>query len=326
MIRVCALALVVSAPLGRAQQLYTGSAGVVAQEVDQMYLKGLKFLARTQAPAGNWPDQPRNTEPALTALAVISILAHGDDPNIGPYSKTVHQGLDFLLKNMDAKTGYIGPSMYNHGFSTLALAEAYGAVNDPRLGPALEKAVGLIVSAQAQNSRLAWRYSPESTDADTTVSGAQMVALLAARNAGIAVPERVIQNGLSFFRSCQTSDGGMGYQTASAPNSTRTAIACVVFALAKEKSAPEFKTAFQFVKSTPPDNQFPPYSLYYLSQAYFHGSPELWQSWNRENIRALRATQTAEGGWGSQYGPTFGTAGSLLSLALNYRYLPIYER
>jgi hypothetical protein len=166
MIRVCALALVVSAPLGRAQQLYTGSAGVVAQEVDQMYLKGLKFLARTQAPAGNWPDQPRNTEPALTALAVISILAHGDDPNIGPYSKTVHQGLDFLLKNMDAKTGYIGPSMYNHGFSTLALAEAYGAVNDPRLGPALEKAVGLIVSAQAQNSRLAWR---------------------------IAVPERVIQ-------------------------------------------------------------------------------------------------------------------------------------
>ena len=100
----------------------------------------------------------------------------------------------------------------------------------------------------------------------------------------------------------------------------------MVFALAKEKSAPEFKTAFQFVKSTPPDNQFPPYSLYYLSQAYFHGSPELWQSWNRENIRALRATQTAEGGWGSQYGPTFGTAGSLLSLALNYRYLPIYER
>ena len=36
--------------------------------------------------------------PALTALAVISMLAHGDDPNFGPYSKTVHQGLDYLIK------------------------------------------------------------------------------------------------------------------------------------------------------------------------------------------------------------------------------------
>ncbi len=81
--------------------------------------------------------------------------------------------------------------MYNHGFSTLALAEAYGAVDDPRLGPALQKAVRLIVSAQEANSLHAWRYSPDAKDADTTVSGAQMVALFAARNAGIPVPENV---------------------------------------------------------------------------------------------------------------------------------------
>jgi hypothetical protein len=309
-----------------AQQLYTGSAGVVAQEVDQMYLKALRFLARTQAPEGNWPDEPFNTAPALTSLALISILAHGDDPNFGPYSKTVHQGLNFILKSMDPATGYIGPSMYNHGFSTLALAEAYGAVNDPRLGVALEKAVRLIVRAQADNSLHAWRYSPDSRDADTTVSGSQMVALLAARNAGIPVPEQAIQNGLNFFISCQTPDGGIGYVSPNAPNATRTAIACVVFALAKEKNASTFKTAFQFLKTAPQDVQYPQYSLYYVSQAYFHGSPELWQNWNRENIRSLRATQTADGNWDSQFGPTFGTAGSLLSLALNYRYLPVYER
>jgi hypothetical protein len=325
---VCALGLLAVAVPEPAwsQQLYTGSAGVVAQEVDQMYVKAMRFLARTQAPEGNWSDEPYNTAPAITALAVISILAHGDDPNFGPYSKTVHQGLDFILKAMDPITGYIGPSMYNHGFSTLALAEAYGAVDDPRLGVALEKAVRLIISAQAQNGSHAWRYSPESKDADTTVTGSQMVALLAARNAGIPVPEQVIQNGLNFYRACQTADGGIGYVGPSAPNSTRTAIACVVFALAKQKSAPTFKSAFQFLKSVAPDTQYPQYSLYYVSQAYFHASPELWQNWNRENIRALRGTQTPEGSWESQFGATFGTAGSLLSLALNYRYLPIYER
>jgi hypothetical protein len=320
------LALFCAASPGSGQQLYTGSASVVAQDVDQMYVKGLRYLVRTQGPEGNWPDEPYNTGPAVTALAVVSILAHGDDPNFGPYSKTIHQGLNFLLKSMDPVTGYIGPSMYNHGFSTLALAEAYGAVNEPRLGVALEKAVRLIVTAQAQNGTHAWRYSPDSKDGDTTVTGAQMVALLAARNAGIAVPEAVIQNGLNFYRACQSPDGGIGYVSPTAPNCTRTAIACVVFALAKEKNAATFKIAFQFLKTAPPDTQYPQYTLYYLSQAYFHASPELWQSWNRENIRSLRAAQTPEGNWDSQFGSTFGTAGSLLSLALNYRYLPIYER
>jgi hypothetical protein len=320
------MAFAIFAGQARGQQVYTGSAGVVAGEVDKMYLTGLRFLQRTQAEAGNWPDQPHGTEPAITALAVISILAHGDDPNFGPYAKTVHRGLDFIIKQMDSTTGYIGPSMYNHGFSTLAMAESYGAVDDPRLGTALQKAVRLIVSAQEQNGRHAWRYSPEARDADTTVSGAQMVALLAARNAGIPVPEHSIQNGLDFFLSCQTGDGGIGYISPVAPNATRTAIGCVVMALAKEKNSAGFKAAFNFLKTAPPDSQYPQYFLYYGSQAFFHGSPEAWQNWNHQNIQFLRGTQTPDGNWDGQFGPTFATAGSLLSLALNYRYLPIYER
>jgi hypothetical protein len=308
------------------QQLYTGSAGVVASEVDNMYLSGMRFLQRTQSEDGNWPDEQRGTEPAITAFAVISILAHGDDPNFGPYAKTVHRGLDYILKQMDPTTGYIGPSMYNHGFSTLALAESYGAVDDPRLGTALQKAVRLIISAQEQNSRHAWRYSPEAKDADTTVSGAQLVALMAARNAGIAVPEHVIQNGLEFFFSCQTGDGGIGYISPISPNATRTAIGCVVLALAKEKNSAAFKAAFDFLKKAPPDSQYPQYFLYYGAQAFFHGSPEAWQNWNRQNIQFLRGTQAPDGNWDGQFGATFATAGSLLSLALNYRYLPIYER
>jgi hypothetical protein len=259
-------------------------------------------------------------------MAVVSILAHGDDPNFGPYATTVHKGLDYLLKQMDPTSGYIGPSMYNHGFSTLALAESYGAVDDPRLGPALEKAVKLIVNAQAVNNAHAWRYSPESRDADTTVSGAQMVALMAARNAGIAVPEAVVQNGIKFYLSMQTADGGEGYISPVGPNATRTAIGCLVLALAKEKDTAAFKAAFNFLKNAPDDSQYPQYYKYYAAQAFFQASPEAWQKWNQENIKGLRATQAPEGSWEGQFGATYGTAFSLLSLALNYRYLPIYER
>ena len=71
---------------------------------------------------------------------------------------------------------------------------------------------------------------------------------------------------------------------------------------------------------------YPHYYLYYAAQAFFHASPEIWQTWNRKNIKMLSATQNPDGSWDGQFGGTFSTAASLLSLALSYRYLPIYER
>ena len=141
------------------------------------------------------------------------------------------------------------------------------------------------------------------------------------------MPENVIQNGLKFFRSCQTAEGGFGYISPMAPNATRTAIGCVVLALAKEKKSPAFKEAFAFLRTTRPDAQYPHYYLYYVSQAYFHGSPEIVAKLEPAKISPPCASgQNPEGNWDGQLGPTFATAGSLLSLALNYRYLPIYER
>lgn len=323
---VLALALGILAPgLARGQATFTGSAEIIPSQVERMYVKGMDFLVRTQSPDGSWPDESQN-RPAITALAVVSLLAHGDDPNFGPYKTPIHRGLDFILKQQLASSGYIGPTMYNHGFATLALAESYGEVDDPRLGPALKQAVKLIITVQQANSFSAWRYSPEEKDADTTVSGAQMVALMAARNAGIPVPEKSIQDGLHFYYSCQTGDGGIGYQSAVGPNGTRTAIGCLVMALAKEKNTPAFQSAFQFLQNAQETPQYPAYYRYYASQAFFQASPAAFDQWNHENINALRASQAADGSWDGQVGQTFNTAGSLLSLALNYRYLPIYER
>ncbi len=320
------LALACLAPVGaRAQTLYTGSADLLPLQVDRMYIKGMDYLVRTQSADGGWADASGGPA-AICGLAVVSLLAHGDDPNYGPYTVTIHRGLDYLLKHQDQKTGYIGPSMYNHGFATLALAESYGAVNDDRLGPALQKAVRLILTSQEGNGSKAWRYSPESRDADTTVSGAEMVALMASRNAGIPVPEKNIQDGLHFYFSCQTPDGGIGYVSAQGPNGTRTAIGILVMALAKDKNSTAFQAAFQFLRNAGNDMQYPAYFRYYASQAFFHASPDMWNNWNHDNINTLRSSQNSDGSWDGMLGSTFNTAGSLLSLALNYRYLPIYER
>ena len=124
-----------------AQELFGDREDVIPPEIEKMYLKGLEYLAHNQTSEGNWGAQ-YGTEPAVVGLAVLSMLAHGDDPNLGPYSKSIRRGLAFILKSRNEETGFIGTSMYNHGFATLALAECYGVVqNEPRLGPALQKAL-----------------------------------------------------------------------------------------------------------------------------------------------------------------------------------------
>ncbi|MBM3821430.1 MAG: terpene cyclase/mutase family protein [Verrucomicrobia bacterium] len=309
----------------RAQELFEGGLDPLSTQVDRIYVKGLQYLLKNQVPDGYWQETVYGKEPAVVGLSMVAMLAHGDDPEAGPYAGAIKRALNYVLKQQ-SDTGYIGRSMYNHGFSTLALAEAYGVVQDDRLGPALTKAVRLILNSQSKNPHGGWRYTPESGDADTTVSGAQMVALFAARNSGIAVPEEAIQKGLKYFVSMQTPDGGFGYTTAVSPNGPRTAIGCLVFALAKEKQSKTFQSAFDFLKKVQAESSFQHYFIYYAAQAYFHASPEAWQTWNRANIRSLASSQNPDGSWEGQFGPTFTTASSLLSLALNYRYLPIYER
>ena len=68
------------------------------------------------------------------------------------------------------------------------------------------------------------------------------------------------------------------------------------------------------------------YHLYYLSQALFHGDMGKWEKWNLTNANGLALSQGNDGGWSASEGEAFATAAALLSLALNYRYLPIYER
>ena len=52
----------------------------------------------------------------------------------------------------------------------------------------------------------------------------------------------------------------------------------------------------------------------------------MFDEWNAANVKSLTTTQADDGSWNGQLGPSFSTAMSLLSVALNYRLLPIYER
>ncbi len=300
----------------------------VSPEIEAMYVKGLNYLVQQQASGGDWPEVGAASQPGIAGLVVLAILAHGNDPNHGPYRTALRRALNSILRSANPQNGYIGPSMYHHGFATLALAEAYGHVHDDRIGPALAQAVKLILASQTQNPQGAWRYSPESRDADTTVSGAQLVALLAARNAGIAIPDSAIERALDFFRRTQGHDGGFGYTSNEGSSPPRVAIGTLVFALAKRKESHAFKAGFRHLQQMDfSGGGHLYYYLYYAAQAYFHADMTAWKAWSEKNKQLLSSTQHPDGSWsGGGQSPVFCTAAALLSLALEYRYLPIYER
>ena len=101
-----------------------------------------------------------------------------------------------------------GP-MYGHGFATLFLGEVYGMTGDESVKEKLQKAVRLI--QKTQNREGGWRYQPVPYDADISVTICQVMALRAARDAGIKVEKDVIDKAIKYVRSCQNPDGGFSY-------------------------------------------------------------------------------------------------------------------
>lgn len=309
-----------------AQSIERRPTDVIPDQLESMYTQGLRFLASNQNPDGSWADRAANST-GITGLTTLAFLAHGEDPNHGLYSANIKSGIDFLIKSQK-QNGYIGSSMYNHGFATLALAESYGTLRDSRLENSLSLAVELILSAQAKNSKGGWRYNPEADDADTTVSGCQIVALLAARNAGIPVPDAAIEKGLAYLSSCRNSSGSYGYTSRNSGKVTLTAIGSLCFSLAKQKDAPGYQKSLTYLKKNLEyrDAHYTYYFMYYMSQALFQADEEAWNVWNAQHIRLLAASQRPDGSWAGQRGSSYTTASALLSVALNYRFLPIYEK
>jgi hypothetical protein len=336
---LAALALAMAAPARAQLPVPVEPHGeVVPRDVREMYDRGLQYLASTQTENGDWPDGQRG--PGTTGLGLMAFLASGEDPNFGFYSNPVRRAVRSIIAAQDPATGILGNSMYHHGFATLALAEAYGAVDDrtlwpdgkgPRtIGQALELAVRAAVTSQKNNPLGGWRYSPASRDADTSVSGAVLVGLLAARNAGIEVPDAAIDRAIAYYTQMTAATGTVAYSGMGGfgDSVARTSIASLVYALARRKDLPQFKATRDYLIKAleQPPGGYPEYARYYQSQALFQGDVAAWEKWNKLLIRQLKQTQQPDGSFQGGFGTSFSTSMSLLALALNYRFLPIYER
>ena len=168
---------------------------------------GLNFLVRQQLPDGSWSLQGITGEPAAlvtdtgaTALALLAFQGAGYNHREHQYADVVRGGIEYLVKNQKPDGDLYLPMddesnesvwLYSHSMATLALCEAYGMTQDPRLKEPAQKAMDFIVASQ-HPERGGWRYAPQ-VGSDTSVTGWMMMALKSGELAGLEVPTETLR-------------------------------------------------------------------------------------------------------------------------------------
>jgi len=331
------------------------SRGMITPRTQEAIDRGLAYLARNQNADGSFGTNQHRGNVAITSLGGLAFMAGGHQPGRGRYGRVVTNALRFVLSKEDrAIPGYLqnqnsslhGP-MYGHGFGTLFLAEVYGMAPTRQLRTelrgTLDRAVKLII--HSQNREGGWRYRPDGRDADLSVTICQIMALRAARNAGIAVPKSVADKCTGYVKACQSpQDGGFRYQRQGGPTGfARTAAGVVALYSAGIYEGESVKHGLNFLK------QFKPglgggrfgfqeqelrihyyYGHYYAAQAMWTAGGNYWREWYpaiRDELLRPGGHHQDDGSWfDHRICPHYSTAMALIILQIPNNYLPILQR
>ena len=197
----------------------------------------------------------------------------------------------------------------------------------------LERAVLLIL--QSQNKEGGWRYQPVPNDADISVTVMQVMALRAARNSGLHVPDQALDTAITYINSCRDpKTGGYSYQPRqNAPEFARTAAGICVLHLCGRHAADEIPQAVKYLESKFDSNHHFFYGHYYASHAMHQVGGKAWEAWYERLRKKLLPAQAPDGSWpksarldSSSPGPVYQTAIAVIALAVPEQFVPIYQR
>lgn len=295
---------------------------------------GLEYLAKTQLPNGAWVSE-FGPNVGVNSLVLLAFLATGNVPEQGEYAEVIDRGINWLLARaqpsglIHEQDGASHGPMYEHALATLYLSQIYGMSNRPEIPSVVQAAVRVIVSSQ--NNEGGWRYQPHSRDADISVTVMQILALRSAQRAGMHVPAETIENAIKYVNSCAVHGGGFLYQVNSGdPNYGRTGAGVTSLQVCGITDSDEVRKGLQYLMANIGQDvmmQHYHYAVYYSGQAvYLAKNPRWWQQWFPPIREQVLSQQTPEGYWPANTGNSYGTATMLLTLAIPYRYLPIYQR
>jgi len=301
--------------------------------------KALQWLAEKQNADGSWSDGRYQHNTAITAFALLAFMSQGHVPGQGLYGPEVAKGCRFLLASA-REDGYLvgarGGNMYCHAMATLALSQLWGMTGDEEIKPVLKKAVTLVIGCQskAPGQEGGWRYQPTENGADISVTIMQVMALRAAKNAGLHVPDDTLKKAIEYIRRCEDPrSGGFFYQPNSgATGFARTAAGVCVLQLTGQYDAKEIPKAVEYLQNNFNDRHHWFYGHYYACHAMHTVGGKEWADYYKKASATLLAKQDGDGSWTSRDldhaapGPVYNTAIAVIVLSVPTHYLPIFQR
>ena len=163
----------------------------------------------------------------------------------------------------------------------------------------------------------------------------QVVALRAAQNARLEVPEATMSKALEYVRACIIPAGGFSYQPGGGPEAARTAAGCLSMQLLGAFDDPAVEKGLQYLQKL----DYQPgiahfwYMNYYAMQAHFQAGGQHWQGWSEKVRSFLLEHQNTNGSWpgfseqkinGDAH--CYSTAFAATCLEVFMHYLPAYQR
>jgi prenyltransferase beta subunit len=321
--------------------------GPESEAVDAAIARALDFLAKQQTPEGSWRTDAWGESTAITSLAVMAFMSAGHVPGEGPYGEQLNRGIRWVVAQQEPngmlihRTRSHGP-MYSHGICTLMLAEAAGMMEGAdaaMVRRSLENAVRLILDSQAikkyERHQGGWRYQVDSRDSDLSVTAWQVMALRAAKDIGCDVPAEAIDQAVDYVKNCAVKGNrGFGYQPGNpaSPTLTGTGITCLEVCGAHHTEEALGGARWLLENPLQERSSYFYYGVYYTGVGMFKIGGEYAQKNQQHLINVLLPIQQDDGGWNPSHGSErnagriYSTSLAVLALAIDYRYLPIYQR
>ncbi len=303
--------------------------------------RGLNWLSRKQIASGKnrgaFGHGGYQGGVAVCSLSGLAFMCSGNPPGQGPFGKNIDRCAEFLC-NCVQDSGYVSvpgvgqDNMYGHGFGVLFLAEYYGMSTeedvDSTVGEKLKKAVKL--SIQCQNDQGGWRYQPQKSDADLSITICQIMGLRAARDAGIHVPDETRSKCIDYVKKSWNKDGSFRYTLAQGGGGSFPLTAAGVVSLysAGIYDGEQVESALKWLSKFPPSstsNGYFFYGHYYAVQAMWHAGGTYWEKWYPAIRDVLLKKQSGDGSWpDGEVCPEFGTAMACIILQMPNNFLPIF--
>ena len=292
----------------------------------QAVARALEWLARNQEPNGRW-DASRHgggdTDPAVTGLALMTLMSGGNTEARGKYSENIRRGIAWLLEQQ-ADNGQIGAGsdstvLLNHPIAAAALAQAR-LLSRSDAGEAVENAAEFTVHElnefHSRGVRLGDPPPPP-----------YMLAWYAMQMKSIGVmgiqasDEWQVADKLLFERKDTLGAASPDPREYPGREGTAGSLYCRMWMTRLWRGDPAFVAAARYLVKLPPrtsgerDYQY----FWFANHVLWNAGGPIWHEWRQKGLADLLSTQVTEGqaaGTWNPAGPGGEAGGRVFSTAL----------